>query len=181
MPHLYPHTHACQSLTIPHTKHPNKRTHTHTQSASQVLCRLSLIFPLLPPPAAPQSLQGSTTAQCVVATALHHAHHKSFSQLTVLHDCHDDASHASRVRDLAPSVGGSAAPVFTPNPSKTHFHSLFELYAPPQKPPRASPQGRLGDGRFGITHTTTRGLAAFPNLHQSLVDCSKPRLVGSSR
>ena len=79
MPHLYPHTHACQSLTIPHTKHPNK--HTHTQSASQVLSRLSLFFPLLPPPAAPQSLQGSTTAQCVVATALHHAHHKSFSQL----------------------------------------------------------------------------------------------------
>ena len=63
-----------------HIQNTHTNTHTHTHR-SQVLSRLSLFFPLLPPPAAPQSLQGSTTAQCVVATALHHAHHKSFSQL----------------------------------------------------------------------------------------------------
>lgn len=39
----------------------------------------------------------------------------------------------------------------------------------------------LSSWHFGITHTTIGGLAAFPNLHQSLVDCSKPRLAGSSR
>ena len=73
--------HPCLPITNNSTYKTPKQTHTHTERISSFVPSL-LILPASPPScSSPQSLQGSNTAQCVVATALHHAHHKSFSQL----------------------------------------------------------------------------------------------------
>ena len=121
--------HPCLPITNNSTYKTPKQTHTHTERISSFVPSL-LILPASPPSCSSTIASGLDHCAVCRCYCLASCTPQEFFT-TVLHDCHD-ASHASRVRDLAPSVGGSAAPVFTPNPSKTHFHSLFKLYAPPQ-------------------------------------------------